>query len=113
MRASGTAGRVSGEKMCAVPEGSRIFDSSSLLWRFTNSVLTVLRSIKFQRRERLMRLCETLPLGEKRFLAIVQIERQRFLISATNQSVSLLRSLDSSQQSQGADQMMAGGRGNR
>jgi len=41
-----------------------------------------------------MRLCETLPLGEKRMLAIIQVGNQRFLIGATVQSISLVQKLD-------------------
>ncbi len=77
---------------------ARTLQPSSLFSRFLLPVLTLLRSIKFQRRERFMHLCETLPLGEKRFLAIVQIEQQRFLIASTNQSISLLYRLEGSSQ---------------
>jgi len=56
----------------------------------------VLRSVRVQRRKRSMSLCETLPMGEKRFLAIVEIDRQRLLIAATTQSIALLQRLDSS-----------------
>jgi len=71
-------------------------EPASLLGRFFLPVLDFLRSVKIRRRERFMRLCETLPLGEKRFLAIVQIEQQRFLIATTNQSISLLYCLEGS-----------------
>jgi flagellar biogenesis protein FliO len=81
----------------AAPD-ARTLEPSSLFGRLFLPVLTLLRSIKFQRRERFMRLCETLPLGEKRFLAIVQIEHQRFLIATTNQSISLLYCLEGSSQ---------------
>jgi flagellar biogenesis protein FliO len=70
----------------------------SFLARLFLPVINLLRSIKIQRRARSMRICETLPLGEKRFLAIVQIEQQRFLIAATNQSISLLHYLEGSSQ---------------
>jgi len=73
-------------------------ERSSLVARLFLPVLALLRSIKIQRRERFMRLCETLPLGDKRFLAIVQIEHQRFLIATTNQSISLLYCLEGSGQ---------------
>lgn len=55
----------------------------------------LLCSVTIRRRERSLRICETLPLGDKRFLAIVQFEGRRFLIGATNQSISLLDRLDS------------------
>jgi len=44
-------------------------------------------------RNRGLRLCESLSLGEKRMLAIVECDRQRFLLAATPQSISLLQSL--------------------
>ena len=62
------------------------------LWTFFR---TLARSVQVGRRARLLRLEETLPLGEKRFLAIVHFGNRRFLIAATNQSISLLDRLDS------------------
>ncbi len=81
-------------KLAGVVDDTHILEPRSLFARVFLPVLNVLRDIKIRRRERSMRLCETLPLGEKRFLAIVQIEQQRFLIAATNQSVSLLHCLE-------------------
>jgi flagellar biogenesis protein FliO len=104
MNAAETDASLKGARMSAPTEAPRMFASSSLLARLANSFIALLASIKFQRRERMMRLCETLPLGEKRFLAIVQIEQQRFLIAVTNQSVSLLRCLDSAQHQQNGRQ---------
>jgi flagellar biogenesis protein FliO len=62
--------------------------------RWFVALASFLRRMKVVRREKTLRLCETLPLGEKRFLAVVQCERQRFLIAATNQSISLIERLD-------------------
>lgn len=56
---------------------------------------SVFSSISIRRRERSLRICESLPLGDKRFLAVVQFEGRRFLIGATNQTISLLDRLDS------------------
>src|SRR5579883_3150613 len=42
------------------------------------------------RQAREMRLCETLPLGEKRFLALVMIGERKLLIGGAANSVSLL-----------------------
>jgi flagellar biogenesis protein FliO len=72
------------------------FERLPSIGRFLSSVQRVLRSIHFQRRKRRMSLCETLPLGDKRFLAIVEVESQRLLIAATNQSIALLQRLDAS-----------------
>jgi flagellar biogenesis protein FliO len=51
------------------------------------------------RRERKMRLCETLSLGERRFLALVQVERQKFLVGGSGSSVALLARLPSEPES--------------
>jgi flagellar biogenesis protein FliO len=40
-----------------------------------------------------LRLCETLALGERRFLAVVQFGQQKFLIGTAGNSISLLTSL--------------------
>jgi len=40
-----------------------------------------------------LRLCETLALGERRFLAVVQFEQQKFLIGTAGNSISLLTRL--------------------
>ncbi len=44
-------------------------------------------------RRRALRLCETLSLGEKRFVAVVECDNQRFLLAGTQQNISLLQSL--------------------
>lgn len=47
----------------------------------------------WQRPRRALRLCETLSLGERRFLALVECENQRFLVGGTTSSVALLAEL--------------------
>ena len=44
---------------------------------------------------RQLRLRETLALGERRFIAVVEFERQQFLIAGTGSSVALLTALPS------------------
>jgi len=44
-------------------------------------------------RYRRLRLCESLALGEKRFVAVIEFEGQQFLIGGGTQSVSLLARL--------------------
>ncbi len=46
-----------------------------------------------KRHPRRLRLCETLGLGERRLLAVVEFERQRFLLGATGNSLVLLTAL--------------------
>jgi len=67
----------------------------TLLERVCASLRALLRSVHVRRSERSLRLCETLPLGEKRLLAVVEFGRQRLLIAATSQSISLLDRADS------------------
>ena len=49
--------------------------------------------VKIQRNPRRLKLCETLSLGEKRILAVVEFENRRFLVAATSQNISLLQAL--------------------
>lgn len=51
------------------------------------------RAVKIQRRERRLHLCESLSLGEKRLLAIVECDQQRLLLAVTSENISLLQSL--------------------
>jgi flagellar biogenesis protein FliO len=52
-----------------------------------------LANVHIQRRERKLRLCDSLALGEKRMIAVVEFERQRFLVAATANNISLLQTL--------------------
>jgi flagellar biogenesis protein FliO len=54
----------------------------------------MISSVSVHRRERRLRLCEMLPLGEKRFVAVVEYGTQKFLLAGTPQTISLLRYLD-------------------
>jgi len=47
-----------------------------------------------QRRDRRLRLCETLSLGEKRFIAVVEYGQHKFPLAGTPQNISLLQHLD-------------------
>jgi hypothetical protein len=46
-----------------------------------------------QLRSRELQVCESTQLGEKRFVALIQADGQRFLIGGTSNSISLLASL--------------------
>lgn len=54
------------------------------------------RGLERRRSARRLRLSETLSLGEKRFLAVVQFQQQEFLVGGTGNSIALLARLDSS-----------------
>jgi hypothetical protein len=46
-----------------------------------------------QRSPKSLRLCASLPLGERRFVAVVEFERARFLVGGTSSSLVLLSEL--------------------
>ena len=80
--------------MEAVREVHAVPDTESTLKRWASVLLAALRSVKIRTRVRSLRLCETLPLGDKRFLAVVQFNHQRLLIGATSHSISLLQQVE-------------------
>jgi flagellar biogenesis protein FliO len=50
------------------------------------------RTVK-ARKPRRLRVCETLSLGERRFLAVIEFDRQEFLVGGTGSSLELLARL--------------------
>lgn len=63
-----------------------------LLWqRLVGFVQPLLRLGR--RPPRRLRLCESLPLGERRFVAVVEFDRARFLVGGTTASLVLLARL--------------------
>ena len=50
------------------------------------------RAVKV-RKPRRLRVCETLSLGERRFLAVIEFDRQEFLVGGTGSSLELLAKL--------------------
>jgi Flagellar biosynthesis protein, FliO len=63
------------------------------LWRRARSVWERVLGWS-RRRPRRLRLCESLPLGERRFVAVVEFERSRFLVGGTSGSLVLLARLE-------------------
>jgi flagellar biogenesis protein FliO len=49
--------------------------------------------VTIHRRPRRLKLCESLSLGEKRLVAVIEYDDQRFLVAATAHNVSLLQAL--------------------
>lgn len=65
------------------------------LWSALVAVFRTLRArLAAVRPVRHLRICESVPLGEKRFLAVVQFEQNRYLIGCAANSVVLLTRLD-------------------
>jgi flagellar biogenesis protein FliO len=58
---------------------------------------------------RRLRLCESLALGEKRFVAVVQFEKLRYLVGGTGSSITMLSQLpDSTELADGTEDSPAG-----
>jgi flagellar biogenesis protein FliO len=70
-----------------LPSGLSPFSS---LWSLVRRLFA---NVHIQRKERKLRLCDTLALGEKRMIAVVEFEQQRFLVAATPNNISLLQTL--------------------
>jgi flagellar biogenesis protein FliO len=49
--------------------------------------------VSIHRRPRRLKLCETLSLGEKRLVVLIECDNQRFLVAATAQNISLLQTM--------------------
>jgi len=69
------------------------------LWTAVGRMFTLLtacvqKGFDRHRSEHRLRLSETLSLGEKRFLAVVQFQQQEFLVGGTGNSIALLARLD-------------------
>jgi flagellar biogenesis protein FliO len=71
------------------------------LSRGANCLLNVLRKawarvglVRVRQNRRRLRVCETVPLGEKRFVAVIQVDDKQFLVGGASNSVSLLAQLD-------------------
>lgn len=62
------------------------------LWRRARSVWEQMLGWS-RRRPRRLRLCESLPLGERRFVAVIEFEDARFLVGGTSASLVLLARL--------------------
>jgi hypothetical protein len=59
-------------------------------WR----IWAAIESRRATQRRRTLRVVETVAMGEKRFVAILQVEEQRFLVGGGSAGVSLLAKLD-------------------
>jgi flagellar biogenesis protein FliO len=66
------------------------------LARFPAGLGEKIRAWILRRPARQLRLCESLSLGEKRLVAVLQFEGQRYLVGATGASITLLSKLPDS-----------------
>jgi len=59
-------------------------------WR---RLVEAVRSLRVRPAPRRLRLCESLSLGDKRFVAVIQFESQQFLVGGSAGSIALLARL--------------------
>ncbi|MBZ5649432.1 MAG: flagellar biosynthetic protein FliO [Acidobacteriia bacterium] len=67
--------------------------SQTLLARIWSVLKWIVLRAKAQQGRKNLRVCETVSLGEKRFVAVVQVDEERFLIGGSSSAVSLLTRL--------------------
>jgi len=67
--------------------------SHALLSKAWSALKWIMQRATAQQARKNLRICETLSLGEKRFVAVVQVDEERFLIGGSSSSVSLLTRL--------------------
>ncbi len=65
----------------------------SLLARTWRALKWIMQRARAQQARKNLRVCETVSLGEKRFVAVVQVDEERFLIGGSSNAVSLLTRL--------------------
>jgi flagellar biogenesis protein FliO len=84
-------------------------------WRFSQSSMAEQLAALWARMRRVgsrnakrLRLCESLALGERRFVAVVEFENERFLLGGTASSLVLLARLAGSREEQLQDTVQTG-----
>jgi len=70
--------------------------SKRTLVRVLGAIVRQIQALVRRREGRVMRLCETLSLGDRRFLAVVVVEEQKFLVGGAGNSITLLTQLPGS-----------------
>jgi len=74
------------------PQGSQL---SNLLRSVANAISWIIHRTRTQQGRKMLKVCESVSLGEKRFVAVVQVASERFLIGGASTSVSMLARLGS------------------
>ena len=74
----------------------------TLLVRTWSVLKWIALRVKAQHARKNLRVCETVSLGEKRFVAVVQVDEERFLIGGSSGAVSLLTRLQEAKTFAGA-----------
>jgi len=71
-------------------EGSRTNQARSGLETAFKGFLRWTQRAMRSRKTRRLRVCETLSLGERRFLAVIEFDSQEFLVGGTGSSLTLM-----------------------
>ncbi|HXX01417.1 MAG TPA: flagellar biosynthetic protein FliO [Candidatus Acidoferrales bacterium] len=67
---------------------------SNMLRSISRAASWILDKARKQQVRKVLKVCESVSLGEKRFVAVVQVEHERFLIGGAPTSVSMLARLE-------------------
>jgi flagellar biogenesis protein FliO len=74
---------------------------SSVLFRTSGCLLDVIRQLQKQfakvhirQNKKRLRVCETVQLGEKRIVAVIQVDDKQFLVGGGSNSIALLAELE-------------------
>jgi flagellar biogenesis protein FliO len=67
--------------------------AQALLIKTWSALKWITQRVKVQHARKTLRVCESVSLGDKRFVALVQVDDERFLIGGSSGSVSLLSRL--------------------
>jgi len=87
--------------------------ADALTTGWLGKLVGALRSIHFTRKARELRLRETLALGEKRQLLVVEWDSQRYLVGATPQGLTVLDRRGGDMVTEQQDSVVWGRAGNR
>jgi len=74
------------ESPATSPPGAAWVVALKNIWQWTRHAVKA-------RKVRRLRVCETLSLGERRFLAVIEFDRQEFLVGGSGNSLELLARL--------------------
>jgi hypothetical protein len=72
--------------------GSRLFPTFTAMWH------RLRRGLRPRQSRKRLRVCETVSLGEKRFVAVIQVDGEQFLVGGSPSSVSTLAHLNRPQE---------------
>lgn len=99
--AAGPAPQVDLRTGVLVPESSSrpqltgiLSSGASFLQDLLSRLWAQVRQVRVRQVKKRLRVCETVPLGEKRFVAVIQVDDKQFLVGGASNSVSLLAQLD-------------------